>query len=135
MIKLFALILADFQRNCDEAMDYLKRTISQYPNGIYFRANKVNDLISRIDQDWIGNIFIDDVEVEIRFGQIHTSGREIPTWDTQRGIYSLGNGGSWLSKIINDIKIQALELVFAYPKKANVEDFFKWITTNWYFMN
>jgi len=135
MLKLFALILADYQRNCDEAMQYLRREISQYPYGISFGTSYATDHISSIDIDWNGIISIDGVEVDLRFGQQHTSGRVIPGWDSSRGVYSLGDGGSWLSKLINEIKIEALNLVFSYPEVPKVTNFFKWITTNWHFIN
>ena len=134
-MKVFALILADYQRNCDDAMQYLRSRISQYPNGIGFGTTYATDHISSIDIDWNGNICINDVEINIRFGQQKTSGRVIPGWDSSRGVYSLGDGGNWLSKLINEIKIEALNLVFSFPEKAKVQDFFKWITTNWHFLN
>ena len=135
MMKLFALILADYQRNCDDAMQYLRSRISLYPDGINFGTIQANNRISRIDIDWNGNIRINDVEINIRFGQQKTSGRIIPGWESTRGVYSLGDGGNWLSKLINEIKIEALNLVFSFPEKAKIRDFFKWITTNWHFLN
>jgi len=132
MMKLFALILADYQRNCDDAMQYLRSRISLYPDGINFGTIQANNRISRIDIDWNGNMQIDGVEVNIRLGQPGSGGRG---WESGRGVYSLGDGGNWLSKLINEIKIEALNLVFSFPEKPKVQDFFKWITTNWHFLN
>jgi len=139
MIKLFALILADFKRNCDEAMNFLKRKIDDIgkTDDIIWGTEYAGIHCPTIDIDINQNIQIDGHDVEIYLGQAHTSGRDPNrwSWDTVRGVYSLGTGNSWLARIINNIKIQTLNLVFSYPGKSSAEEFFEWVTTNWNFIN
>ena len=139
MIKLFALILADFKRNCDETTNYLKRKILEigHSDDIIWGTEYSSAHCPPIHVDWNQNIHIGDTEVELYLGQPNYSGRPVDRWgwEATRGVYSLGTGNSWLARIIGDIKIQALNLVFSFPGKANAEEFFSWVTTNWNFIN
>ena len=79
----------------------------------------------------MNKIEIDGKEVIMKLGSLSSDG----TWDSSRAVYMMPGSAGWLKKLISEIKIEALNTVFSFPRKAKAKDFFDWITVNWHFIH
>ncbi|MHA1346851.1 MAG: hypothetical protein ACTSVO_04490 [Candidatus Heimdallarchaeaceae archaeon] len=126
LLKLFVLILADYQNSWDEMTRVLREGILN--SDIPWGNSILRENAEEITGDIFGGLSVGDRDAVLFLSSLEG---ERDVYRTRSVHYCLPGSSSWISRIINDLKVQALNTVFSFPDDANASNFFDWITTNW----